>query len=285
MSAFARKVSRAGRTALGLALKSPSDIYLASFPKSGNTWMKYVLACYVLNLDVDGRADRVSPPRFRDVDAIVPELGIDSHARGCFESRRRHGFRFVKTHLVRHGVLGRNPTLFVLRDPRRVMISYYAFSKANSRIRYQGDFSAFLRHPSYGLKAWAAHTRSWAVGSRIVYYEHLQRDTLGELDAALRDLLGTIDQEALGRAVSMGSRREMARLEREDPSVGRRQRKGYSFVGTEPRGDWDRASNAQDRYLLQEVIEELDRSHGHVLDRDWMDSLVTAPNRSNSNLP
>lgn len=276
MTGMLRRAQRAGRMVRGLAASTPDDIYLASFPKSGNTWMKYVIATYHAQLVAAG--DGASLPEaltFAEANEWVPELGVNSHKTRPYNPGREAGFRFVKTHLARSPLLANRRAILLIRDPRKVMVSYYHFCRSNIRIRYTGDFADFIRHPRYGLRAWSRHTCSWAGHARILHYERLLEQPRAELAGALADLIGSIDEQVLTRAVRMGERSRMAELERRDPSVAGRQMSGYAFVGIGDRGNWDTLTDSQDRYLLNSVIREWPPETFRELHADWVKALAT----------
>src|SRR5437763_867640 len=70
----------------------PPDTVLVSYPKSGNTWMRFILAPLCAGREVD----------FESVQRVVPSLG--QHRCGTREDR---GWRLVKSHEPFRSTYGR----------------------------------------------------------------------------------------------------------------------------------------------------------------------------------
>lgn len=131
---------------------------VVSYPNSGRTWLRVMLA------DLGVR------PRF-------------THGRSRFRlalsaSGLAEGIADVSHRRV----------LFLIRDPRDTVISnYYQVTERGKR--WQGDFSTFLRHPNYGFErilvfhsAWLSSRQFFRAGFHVERYEAMRADT----PAALR---------------------------------------------------------------------------------------------------
>ena len=104
------------------------DTFVVSYPKSGNTWLRFVLAYMI-----DGSKNKLS---FQEVDKIVPDVYVSKDWIDKMESPR-----FIKTHDV---LLSHFPkTIYIVRDYRDVLISFYYYKIALKE--FEGDFSKFVR--------------------------------------------------------------------------------------------------------------------------------------------
>lgn len=122
------------------------DVVVASFPKSGTTWLQEV--AWRLG-HLRGPPDPQHPPgtvletRFPYLEFAYPGLRD--------VAGRPPGRRYLKTHLPRHLLpesLGRRPgcrVLYIYRDPRDVAVSYYHFSRLLTYIDYYGSLERFIK--------------------------------------------------------------------------------------------------------------------------------------------
>jgi aryl sulfotransferase len=178
--------------------------WLASYPRSGNTWLRMLICAYYQN----GRVDiNNNPYTFGDVSVqytrmVSPVPVEDLGVRGqlllrpaallnqlCINHIRPY---FVKTHMV-NGQVDVLPRLipidlteravYIVRDPRDVCLS---FSKYLDKVPSQTAVS--MNNPEYGiiqndalvttvLNTWSNHVKSWAKYDKfpihVVRYEDL----------------------------------------------------------------------------------------------------------------
>lgn len=239
------RLAHLARHLAGIARLDPDhDRILAAFPKSGSTWVRFVL-CNLVSL----RYWKGRPLDFPLLDRTMPELGVTSLAPPW-----EHGEllpRVVKTHRPAWPVLRRIPTVLLVRDPRDVMVSFFHHDAAQGGPRNPGDtLATFLRGRRYGIPAWIRHTRSWRdAGAWLVRYEELKADPEGTFARLVAALGARIPEELLVEAVGR-STLEATRAAEErsglDPEKGfddsfRFVRKGAVGEGREVLSDDDRA--------------------------------------------
>lgn len=106
----------------------PDDVFLCSYPRSGNTWIRYLLTRYRGSQGAGTMDD--FDHQVPDLHQ-VPEVALASVARP----------RIMKTHLRPDPAYPR--IVYVVRDPRDVVCSYHAYLQ--SRRRFEGDFAAFFQ--------------------------------------------------------------------------------------------------------------------------------------------
>lgn len=197
------------RDKMGLREIRPSDRFLVSYPRSGNTWMRFMLA----HLIQPGRTISYS-----GLNAYVPDMHAFSET-----VNRAPGKRIIKTHL---GWFACYPGfVYLVRDGRDVMVSYYHY--CIGRGKFEGSFSEFLRsvRPTvFGKWNWSEHVTGAldriqdCPGSGIVIrYE----DMLVEPVQALRKVaslcqIPVSDEKALSEAVDSASFARLKKMERTD---------------------------------------------------------------------
>ncbi len=180
---------------------------LTSFPKSGNTWVRFILANYFLALD--GREE--SCQTFPELNAFLCEFG-----KGPLRQQWRGepcGPLVVKTHW-RHWFGFRGiPSMLIIRNPGDVMVSYFHYLQ--DRGWWDGDFSGLVRSPRFGLPAWTAHYRSWRpTASAVIRYEDLKSDPSGVMARALAAVGGEVRPDLLAGAIGKAATENIRRIER-----------------------------------------------------------------------
>ena len=199
------------------------DVALASFPRSGNTWVSHILTHLLLpdheNID------------FNTTDRTV----IDIHQATLSVVRRSRqqppAVKVFKTHECYNPRYER--VVLLVRDPRSVAVSFFFFLQKmrhlptdSSAAAFDSFFARFLAQPYRGFEAygtWGAHTASWLGGCAnspaahiIVRYEDLLTDTATEI-RRIADLANIPYTPAtLERALHKGSFAEMRALETRD---------------------------------------------------------------------
>ncbi len=218
------KLGRAFGYARGLANMGRGDVLLASFPRSGNTWLRFLLANTISVAELDGRE-----VDFEELNALMPELGTsDLSASWPYRSVGR----VVKTHRPYFPLFGRHRSVLVIRDPRDVMVSYFHYARGDKAVRYAGTFSDFVRSTHLGLPSWFAHWRSWREKADLVLrYEELRRDTTREFQRLLGLAGARVDDGVVDEAVRRSDIRNIRRIEEtRDRPHGDRHVDGFKFA-------------------------------------------------------
>jgi len=216
----------------------PDDTFLVSYPRSGNTWTRFLIA----NL--------VYPERnvsFANIEQLIP----DSASQSNRTLKRTPRPRIIKTHQYFDH---RYPkTIYIVRDPRDIALSYYDFQRRSRQIedgyeleRYVDDFvSGRLSSVDWGT--WGENVASWVYtrGHRkeflLLRYEDMIKDTASEL-ARIAAFLGIEPSTAeLHKAIELSSVDRMRKLEKLEALqwIGtRNHRKDIPFVGKARSGGW-----------------------------------------------
>jgi len=227
-------VRRALRYAQGLAGLRGDDVILASFPRSGNTWLRFVLRNYLERMEGAGSA-----VDFERVDAVMPELGADDLRRPW---PYRALPRFVKTHQRWLPFFRQQRAVLLLRDPRDVMVSYFHYEQSKLRPRFTGSFAGFIRHRRFGLRAWFAHARSWLGRAPVVArYEDLRANDVATCARLFTSLAIPYDTDGLREAVERSRFEEIRKVEKErgpDKPGMARFRAGAQFARKGVTGGW-----------------------------------------------
>ena len=117
------------------------DCFLASYPRSGNTWLRFMVASLL------APHEEIS---FRNVDRFIPDP-----VRSPFDIEEMASPRIIKTHWPYFDLFPR--CVYVVRDPRDVLISYYHYCCNNGW--FAGDLESFSSSVRDDFGGWAEHVR------------------------------------------------------------------------------------------------------------------------------
>ncbi|PIB92138.1 sulfotransferase domain-containing protein [Caulobacter sp. FWC2] len=231
-----------------MATLPPGPIWLASYPKSGNTWMRILLANLLakdeepqninaLNLSDGVSADRTAIERelLVDTDLLTPSELARARAIAAQDERsHRDGPSIVKTHeayeLLDDGTAamgrGKRAVLYLVRDPRDVAVSL-AFHGGMSVDQAVETLCAWTpagggRHQvAHGWADWSRHASGWLgqndLPVHLLRYEDLLADTPKAFAAALNFLGVDFGPDELARAVRHA---DFAELRRQEAATG-----------------------------------------------------------------
>ena len=185
-----------------------NDLYLVEFPKSGITWLSFLLAN--LETRISGKEKEIN--FFNIIDYVADihgSININEKELPGF------GFRLIKSHSEF------NPKyiklIYLVRDPRTVMISYFYFLK-NLGI-YRDGISEFIRDDRYGVVCWDRHVYGWVNQSdlqqKIIFirYEDLHASPVNLLNDIVKYLGLKIQSEKIQEAVDASSFENMRNYE------------------------------------------------------------------------
>ena len=125
-----------------------SDVFLASYSRSGNTMLRFML----------GEALSGVPSSFDHIQRIAPEIGVQVKAYPVVPG----GGRLIKTHEPYRSEYKR--AIYLVRDVRDVMLSSFARENALDvvHVRTLGDYvSPFMEGKMTRLGPWQKHVDSW----------------------------------------------------------------------------------------------------------------------------
>lgn len=192
--------------------------FIASYPKSGRTWFRFILSNY-FNLTLNLRRDVSLVSMFN----IIPNFDLDE-TRGMPAFHRAGAEKLPVIAAIHDRYLGskagRAKIIFIVRDPRDVMVSAY-FHVTRHKQSFAGSFDEFLDHKERGLPALIDYLNSWAKGLPrhehfVLTYEGLSADPFADTAAALRFLGCEVDEPALRKAVSLSSFDSMKAKEKQE---------------------------------------------------------------------
>ena len=193
------EILKGTRVSIGKSLSvRNNDIFLVSYPRSGNTWMRFVLGSLIHNVDVN----------FDNMERYFPDI----YRNTCSQLESLKNPRYLKSHEPYDNRY--HKVIYIVRDPRDVAISYYYWMlKFN---KFEGEFDGFLdlffgpNGISYGR--WDDHYRSWRENSDKVNrgvlflrYEDLIDNAIDNIKTILGFININIDNDVIHTVVKSNS--------------------------------------------------------------------------------
>jgi hypothetical protein len=227
----------------------PEDTFIASYPRAGSTWLRFMLQEILTGL----------PSTFPSVNRVIPQVGFHRNA-----FRLPHGGRFIKTHEAFRPEYRR--AIYLARDPRDILLSEYAFQKALGITTAGIDayIDNFVRRRVNANGSWRDHARSWLDAAelsprmiRIFRFEDLRRDTPGTLRQILNFLGVSSDQ---GRILDSIQNNSVAQMRAKELATPQKTSKEGKFVREGRSGGWRKNLTAeQARRIEQAMRSEMER--------------------------
>ncbi|MGA3194275.1 MAG: sulfotransferase domain-containing protein [Terriglobales bacterium] len=210
----------------------PDDLFLVSYPKSGNTWTRFLVA----NLVYPERN-----PDFSNINDLLPDIegtmkrDLDRAARPrILKSHQYFDPRYPKV-------------LYIVRDPRDVALSEYYFDIKRRAIAEDFPIADFVSRFVRGDGTWGENVSTWFYARRgdsrflLVTYEALLAQPMEEMERIARFMDVPADAERLAFAIERSSADRMRALEKKQGhlwSSTKQTRQDKPFVRSAKAGGW-----------------------------------------------
>ena len=180
-------------------------IWLASYPKSGNTWVRSFLSAYYYSSDgkftfeLLKKIKQFPSKEFFDQKLLSVDEASQNWLIAQKKIKDRKKICFLKTHNVNGAFKGNSFTtteftagaIYIVRDPRNVlssMMNHYSLNESdalkmiNSIYRNLKDENDENNYASYSfISSWSNNYNSWKISKNfnilLIKYEDLQNDT------------------------------------------------------------------------------------------------------------
>ena len=214
----------------------PDDVFIVSFPKSGNTWTRFLIANLVYP---------ETPADFSNINRLTP----DPEALSKREMTRMPRPRIIKSHQYFDPRYKR--VIYVVRDPRDVALSQFHFHRKRSLIEdgYPPEkfVARFVAGETCPYGSWGENVASWLAtrqsrpGFLLLRYEDMLEDVARELKKVASFLEIPPDAERIANVVRRSSADEMRKLEKSQAhlwSSTKSTRQDVPFVRSAQAGGW-----------------------------------------------
>jgi hypothetical protein len=257
-----RRIMAGAERALGLHAPGrhlavfPDDTFLVSYPKSGNTWARFLIANL---LHPHEKVD------FSNVNHMIPGIEVTRN-RDLLRTPRP---RIIKSHQYFDPRYPR--VIYIVRDPRDVVVSQYHFQRKRKVVADQYPLPDYVKDFAAGKTSfygsWGEHVASWLStrhgrpGFLLLRYEDMVENTPRELAKIAAFLSLSATPEMILQAVERSSADRMRTLEKTQAQLftsTKNTRQDIPFVRAAKAGGWRSA-------LPEECAVHLDEAWGHLI--------------------
>jgi hypothetical protein len=234
----------------------PDDVFILSFPKSGNTWTRFLIANLVYP---------ETPADFSNINQLTP----DPEALSKRALARMPRPRIIKSHQYFDPRYQR--VIYVVRDPRDVALSQFHFHRKRGLIEdgYPPEkfVARFVKGETSPYGSWGENVAGWLAtrqnrpGFLLLRYEDMLADAARELNKVAGFLEIPADAARISNAVQRSSADEMRKLEKSQGhlwSSTQSTRQDVPFVRAAKAGGWKTG-------LPQAAVAQLETAWGPLM--------------------
>jgi estrone sulfotransferase len=204
----------------------PDDVFIVSYPRSGNTWVRFLIA------NLLAPDEKIT---FRNIENYVPSIYKSADTLDT-----REGRRYIKSHNPCYELYPK--LIYVYRDGRDALVSYYYY--ASGKNVFSGTFGDFISSPFVEqFTSWKEHiTRAREFASKypdrilILRYEEMLISTLPALTSISAFLGLACEAKAIAEAARRSSFEHLQKVEQE--SGGETVGKKFTFFRTGTSNQW-----------------------------------------------
>ena len=189
----------------------PDDTFIVSYPKSGNTWTRFLVASLIHGEE---------PLTFLKADQVIPS--VDSMSRKFFKNMPRP--RVIKSHFPFDQTYKR--VIYIVRDPKDVAVSQYHY-QIKRKVLQEGHPVAefiprFVAGETCPYGSWGENVGSWLAARQtnpdflLLRYEDMIRQTDVELIKIAKFLHIDPEPERIRRAVEQSTADNMRKMEQKE---------------------------------------------------------------------
>jgi len=266
-------------------------VWIASYPKSGNTWLRILLANYLHNGDAPLPLDRLEEFCVGDMNALPYSECLGRNMANCsltelkkvrpgvqrYMAQNVEGTLLVKTHMNytfrdKTPAIARDVTrgaICVVRNPLDVVVSFadhygLTIDKTIEALHYRDHVIPGNEHtvPQY-LGEWSNHVTSWLDSGDlyrvIMRYEDMSRDTPRAFQIILKFLNLQAEADRIDRAIRFS---QFKSLQKQEAQSGFPEKSNHSkrFFRDGRTGGWRQA-------LSQPQVDRIIAHHGAAMKR------------------
>ncbi len=227
------------------------DTFIVSYPKSGNTWVRFLVGNLLY-------PDTVS---FENIEDIIPDV----YQHSLYHFLRMKSPRILKSH-ERYDHRYRK-TIYIIRDPRDVAVSYWhhkkKFRMMDENYPIQSFTDEFVQGKNSLYGPWSDHVSGWINASHerngflLLRYENLLDSPEKEIGKIITFLgLENTTKDIVRRAVENSSFENMQKLEKNQSmtwKATRNTRQDLSFVRKGQSGSWQTELPSESAMQIKET--------------------------------
>ncbi|XP_006873094.1 PREDICTED: sulfotransferase 1C4-like [Chrysochloris asiatica] len=187
----------------------PDDLLISTYPKAGTTWAQEIVDLIQNNGDIEKSKRAPIHVRIPFIEWVHPAIGSGLEKANALPSPRT-----LKTHLpidlLPPSFLEKNcKIIYVARNPKDNMVSYYHFHRMNKALPHPGTWEEYFESFLAGKVCWGSwydHVKGWWKAKdqhRILYlfYEDMKKNPKDEIQKLAKFIGNNLDDEVLDRIV------------------------------------------------------------------------------------
>jgi hypothetical protein len=173
-----------------------NDVMVASYPRSGNTWLRFMLTKILTGKSAG----------FDNVNSVIAEVGIHKDALPLLPGEGR----LIKTHELYRPAYQR--AIYLVRDVRDSLLSQYSREKELGLVwwaDFDGYIESFLKGTINGFGSWQEHVPNWLdspLAQRgdllLVPFEQMRKNPQEKLELILDYLGFRLDPQLIADAIA-----------------------------------------------------------------------------------
>lgn len=186
------------------------DVMIVSYPKSGNTWMRFLLG-NILHDDYN----------FSNMEDLIPDIYVLNNKKLKEFNRPR----IMKSH--EYFIPTYKKVIYIVRDPRSVVVSYFHYQKKFNKISHDMAFSEYFKLFIDGkldpFGNWEENIKSWICVKKnkennllLLKYEDLKINPLLEIKKVLSFLELSVSNAKISNAIQKSSFKKMKKNEKDN---------------------------------------------------------------------
>lgn len=172
---------------------SHNHTLLMSYPKSGNTWLKFLIASYISG----------SKHNFHSIESVIPEIGTHWVST-------KH--LILKTHKPNNLLFNKSQKILLTRNPVDTLVSYYNFELQKKHSSAKDlSFKEFILSREFGMPRLNAYYNSFKNSNNtlIIDYSDLKNNCEAVLITVIEFLKLKVELDKIKNAIKFSSLESM----------------------------------------------------------------------------
>jgi hypothetical protein len=269
-------------------------VWIASYPKSGNTWVRSFLSAYFMTDDGDFKINNLDYIQDYPNDQFFEDKNIkkgeiykywEKSQKKIFENNK---VKFLKTHNALLSIKGYDFTypqyvlgiIHIVRDPRNIItslknhLSFETYDKCLEFMKNEKAYAFEENNSSYAkfnyLSSWKSHYKSWINNKSFrlltIKYEDLENDTY----KTFRDIVvfintickfnNRVDNEKIIKAIESTNFEKMKKFEKDgsfkENKYKKDSKKKINFFYLGSKNNWKNLLNEEIKYNMNKHYKE-----------------------------
>jgi hypothetical protein len=201
-----------------------ADIFIVSFPKSGRTWLRYILSRYIaIVYGEDSKLDALKLYDYAKEKRNIKSICFTHDGSGFMPLNINPIFFDTKKEVFK-----KKRVILMVRDPRDTVNSFFYHNVFRTK-RYRHDKSTFIRNGSLGIRKIIKFLNSWSKKFNsvnmteqdrlLIRYEDIHDLPLDTLRLVVEFCGLKLDQRALQLAHELSSFDQMKKKSRQSATI------------------------------------------------------------------